>query len=869
MKFLCATIAVLTVGWNTCAAQPFSDAELYYRRTHAGAWPLAGLDPADHSTETTAILAAPMFLPQSLPALPLDGGVDPANLGKGDWLWQIPSCLNALGVGSVQGLIDYEKNRGMKWITVKCGDGGNIWSQFNADLVTRAHAAGLKIFGWAYAYGNNVPGEINVALNALSLGADGFIIDAETEYENLANNSTAAAQYCQGIRAAYPNRFLAHAPFPVISAHSRYPYVTFGRYCDAVMPQAYWADIGGTNYMAAMVTRLNTEWRNWQNSLTGSNTNAIKPIIPIGQGYHSVNGNVTGAAISAFVTALKSNTPSAQAGGYQGVSFWSCQHHSTDMWNAIGAISIGTTNEPPLLGSAPLNRSVDQGASVSFAISSTGAPPLRYQWRFLGTNLPGATNATFVRPSAQLAHTGNYTVVVTNAFGSITSSVALLTVNAPVVWRLVFADDFETNSASRWNLFQGSGNGVSDYTAQWAFDYGTSRYTFHGATNFIPAAPNSTNSTTRGLRLTVNKNDATAATAGVSLYPTGQSFSSDHALRFDLWLNYNGPAGGGSGSTEFATFGLNHDASRVNWGDATATPSDGVWFAMDGEGGAGASSGDYRAYVGHPTSAPALLSFAASGLAANGALGTDASEPFFQALFPAPSFETPGSPGKRWVQGELTHLGGVLTWRLNGVVIAQRTNASLFTNGNVMIGYMDPFTSLASPPGDNFVLFDNVRVFTAVAPPSIIAPPTNLWVNAGAQATFSVTAGGTAPLAYQWRHLGVAVPTATNSFHTITNASAVQAGAYSVAVTNAAGSVTSASAQLNVSTMQITGFTPTNSGWLLSLTGAPGPGYRLEASTNLETWTLLATLTNTSGLLNHLLAPTNSAQGFYRVTAPR
>ena len=53
------------------------------------------------------------------------------------------------------------------------------------------------------------------------------------------------------------------------------------------MPQAYWAAIGGTSYAAAMVDRMNTEWRNWQNNLTGPATNAIKPIVPIGQGYNS------------------------------------------------------------------------------------------------------------------------------------------------------------------------------------------------------------------------------------------------------------------------------------------------------------------------------------------------------------------------------------------------------------------------------------------------------------------------------------------------------------------------------------------------------------------------------------------------------
>src|SRR5262245_45122684 len=91
----------------------------------------------------------------------LDNGVDPFNLGKGDWIWQVPQAQTAVGASDVQGLIDYEKNKGMQWITVKCGDGGSIWTQFNTNLIIRCHNAGMKIFGWAYSYGNNVQGEIN------------------------------------------------------------------------------------------------------------------------------------------------------------------------------------------------------------------------------------------------------------------------------------------------------------------------------------------------------------------------------------------------------------------------------------------------------------------------------------------------------------------------------------------------------------------------------------------------------------------------------------------------------------------------------------------------------------------------------------
>ncbi len=795
----------------------------------------------------------------------LYNGVDPTNLGKGDWIWQIPQCQTALGVSSVQGIIDYEIARGMKWITVKCGDGGSFWTQFNSDLITRAHNAGLKIFGWAYVYGNNVQGEINVALNALNLGADGFIIDAETEYEVLVNNSVAAVQYCQAIRAAYPDRFLAHAPYPIISSHSGFPYITFGRYCDAVMPQAYWKDIGNTP--ASMVARMNSEWRTWQNSLTGSDTNAIKPIIPIGQGYTSVNGAIAAGEVLSFINALKTNTPSAAVGGYRGVSFWSCQHHSTIVWDEIGSATIGTSNNPPSIIVPPLPRSTDVGSNVVFSVNVAGDAPVAYQWRLFGTNIPGATASSVTRNNVQLAQAGDYSVVATNLFGGATSSIVRLVVNRPVVWQVQFADDFETNSAARWNLFQASGNGVSDYTADWSFDFSAAKFSFNGSTNFIPASTGS--ATRRALKLTVNKNDATPATAGVSLYPKGQSFSGNHALRCDLWINYNGPSGGGSGSTEFVTMGLNHAGTRVNWGSGTASASDGVWFAVDGEGG---SSSDYLAYVGNGAGNPTLLSLATSGFTANGAQGLDEGDLFYQLLFPASLFETPGSPGKRWVRAEISQIDGLLTWKLGGVVVAQRTNASSFTSGTAMIGYMDTFTSIANPAADNFLLVDNVQILTEVLPPVLLTQPLPQTVNAGANANFAVTATGTAPFTAQWKLNGSTVFSGTNLQLTLTNVALSQTGNVSLVLGNAAGSFISSNALLSVVQMRIDQLaaTATNGVWIVTTTGAPGTNYSAEVSTNLVDWVPVASVVNSNGTFQFLdVLPTNAPQRFYRFASPK
>ena len=82
--------------------------------------------------------------------------------------------------------------------------------------------------------------------------------------------------------------------------------------------------------------------------------------------------------------------------------------------------------------------------------------------------------------------------------------------------------------------------------------------------------------------------------------------------------------------------------------------------------------------------------------------------------------------------------------------------------------------------------------------PAITAQPQSQTVIAGQNATFSVTAAGTAPLQYQWSFDGNPLPGATSSLYTRIGAQPPQAGNYTVGVTNAIGGVISSNAVLTV-----------------------------------------------------------------------
>src|SRR5207248_8792873 len=93
---------------------------------------------------------------------------------------------------------------------------------------------------------------------------------------------------------------------------------------------------------------------------------------------------------------------------------------------------------------------------------------------------------------------------------------------------------------------------------------------------------------------------------------------------------------------------------------------------------------------------------------------------------------------------------------------------------------------------------DGAAVLTVNVPPPITTQPANQVVAAGASATFSVTASGTAPLNYQWTLNGVNVSGATASSYTISSVQSANVGNYAVLISNAAGSVTSAEASLTI-----------------------------------------------------------------------
>ena len=89
-----------------------------------------------------------------------------------------------------------------------------------------------------------------------------------------------------------------------------------------------------------------------------------------------------------------------------------------------------TVNGAPLITSQPASKTITAGQTATFAVSASGPAPLSYQWRKNGTSISGATSASYTTPAETSSDNGaQFSVVVSNTAGSITSNSAVLTVN--------------------------------------------------------------------------------------------------------------------------------------------------------------------------------------------------------------------------------------------------------------------------------------------------------------------------------------------------------------------------------------------------------------------------------------------------------
>lgn len=188
--------------------------------------------------------------------------------------------------------------------------------------------------------------------------------------------------------------------------------------------------------------------------------------------------NISGQTNSTLILA---NVQPALAGGY-----------TVRVVNSNGfALSASATlgvNSGPGIVVQPENISASAGDAVTFSVTASGTAPLTYRWLLNGSNVTGAISSTLFLPSAQIVDAGSYSVVVTNSLGSVTSSIAVLTVDSPPF--VVSQPSSRIVTSGTQVSFSVSVLGNTPFTYQWGFN-GTDLPGATGAAFSIPSAAES------------------------------------------------------------------------------------------------------------------------------------------------------------------------------------------------------------------------------------------------------------------------------------------------------------------------------------------------------------------------------------------
>ena len=161
----------------------------------------------------------------------------------------------------------------------------------------------------------------------------------------------------------------------------------------------------------------------------GINAPTLPITLAVGQSMHFTTtfepaaiGDTSGTVL---ITKIQSTTPQFSSG-----SGSTATPTITTQQSSIAIAGTGVSAGPSIT-TQPVSQTVTVGKTATFSVTTSGAAPLSYQWMKTGIAISGATLSNYTTPSETASDGGSqFTVVVSNSTGSVTSNAATLTVNA-------------------------------------------------------------------------------------------------------------------------------------------------------------------------------------------------------------------------------------------------------------------------------------------------------------------------------------------------------------------------------------------------------------------------------------------------------
>ncbi len=427
-----------------------------------------------------------------------------------------------------------------------------------------------------------------------------------------------------------------------------------------------------------------------------------------------------------------------------------------------------TVNDRLRITVQPISQTVLAGVDVTLLVAAGGKPPLSYQWLFNGSSLSGKNGPSLTIPLVSAKDTGDYSVVVTNLTGSVTSDTAKLLVNSPVT--IAKEPTGLTVAPGASATFSVEALGTPPLQYQWQLDgrdlsgqtgptLSLSGVTLLDAGNYVVVVSNEGGKTL-----------SKAAALNVQIPPT-------------ILLDPKDVNGLAEGNAAFEVTVSGTEPLKYQWlFNGTPIPS-GTERRLVVAFLTAANEGSYSVFVTN-----------VAGVATSKSAALKVSQPVLVTGHPKPATVNVGGS----VSFSVTATGTLpLTyqWRYKGIDLPGKTQPTLTLADVKREDAGDYRVEIKNASGP--VLSDPATL-TVNDPVTFLTQPKSQSVTNGASVVFSAEAVGTAPLSYQWRFNGANIGGQTGPSLTLSPVKPTDAGKYSVVVSNPVGPKPSADADLTV-----------------------------------------------------------------------
>ena len=540
-----------------------------------------------------------------------------------------------------------------------------------------------------------------------------------------------------------------------------------------------------------------------QTVLAGANvtfTVGASGTAPLSYAWRRNGSAISGATASSFTT---NNVQAASAGSYSVLV-----SNSSGSTNSANAVLV--VNSPPAITAQPTDTYTGLGLSAAFGVTATGTSPLSYQWQRNGGTLAGATTNSLTFASAQMTNAGTYTVVVTNSYGSVTSSNAVLSVWPLVAWGRDDYGEAEIPSARLTNvtaiasgLYHNLALRSDGTVAAWGAGATNSGSNPNFGQALVPGGLANVVGIAAGtFHSLAVRADGTVVAWGAGTNNTGSSPQYGQCLVPAGLANVSAVAGGG-----YHSLALRTDGTVLAWGansyqqtnvpaglsNVVAVAAGGYHcLALKADGtvvawGAGTSNTGSLPNYGQSAVPDDLSNVVAVAAGVYHSLALKADGTVVAWGY--------NNGGQTNIPGGLTSavaVGGGYLYSL-----AQRADGTVLAWGDSTYGQTNIPTGLANVAriaGGGY----HELALVSDGRPSLTVQPASQVALAGTTVRLPAMAAGQQPLSWQWQINGTNIAGATTAMLTLTNVQGAAAGAYTLTVSNTVGTAASSNAVLTV-----------------------------------------------------------------------